>query len=106
MLCLAKTIQLHSDHMLTDGRRVVRNFLASPLLRMPPKNREKILAGGQFVHVHFVPHEQVIHLEDSSPVQIPATGIFRHATCVAKETESHAYAQATRTYVLYLKSID
>ena len=70
---------------------------------MPPKIRKKILAyvvGGQTVHVKFVPHEEAIHLEDCSPVPISAIGIFRHAACVAKETEWDAYAQSARTYVL------
>ena len=70
---------------------------------MPHKIREMILAyvvGGQTVHVKFMPHEDVIQLEDLSPVPISATGIFRHATCVAKETEWDAYAQSARTYVL------
>ena len=89
--------------MLNDGRRVARNFLALPLLMMPHKIREMILAyvvGGQTVHVKFVPHEEVIELEDLFPVPISVTGIFRHANCVAKETEWDAYAQSARTYVL------
>ena len=95
--------------MLTDGRRVARNFLASPLLMMPHKIRETILTyvvGGQLVHVQFVPHEKVIQLEDSFPVRVSATGIFRHAICVAKETEWDVYAQAARTYVLFVRFID
>lgn len=75
---------------------MARNFLASPLLMMPHKIREMILAyvvGGQTVHVKFVPHGEVIELEDLSPVPISVTGIFRHATCVAKETKWDAYAQ-------------
>ena len=57
---------------------------------MPHNIREKILAyvvGGQTVHVKFVPHEEVVQLEDLSPSPISATGIFRHAICVAKGTE-------------------
>ena len=89
--------------MLIDGRRVARNLLPSPLFTMPHKIREMILAyivGGQTVHVKFVPHEEVTQLEDLSPVPIYATGVFHHATCVAKETEWDAYAQSARTYVL------
>ena len=89
--------------MLIDGRRVARNLLASPLLMMPHKIREMVLAyvvGGQTVHVKFVPDEEVIQLEDLSPPPISATGIFCHAICVARETEWDAYAQSARTYVL------
>ena len=103
MSLTAKAIKLHSAHVLNEGRRVASNFLASPLLMMPQKIREIILAyivGGQTVHVKFVPHEEVIQLEDLSPVPISAPGVFRHTTCVAKETEWDAYAQSARTYVL------
>ena len=89
--------------MLIDGRRAARNLLSSPMLMMPHKIREMILAylvGGQTVHVKFVPHEEVTQLEDLSPVPVSTTGIFRHATCVTKETECVAYAQSACTYVL------
>ena len=47
------------------------------------------------MHVQFAQHGRVVEIEDGSAVVI---GKLRHAICVAKDTESEAYAQATRGY--------
>lgn len=44
------------------------------------------------MHVQFVP------VESGSVEQVPLIGKLRHAICVAKETESEAYARAIRGY--------
>ena len=45
--------------------------------------------------MRFVRHDQG---EGASPEQLPLVGDFRHAFCVAEESGSDAYAQATRGY--------
>lgn len=47
------------------------------------------------MHVQFVRHGQA---EGGSIEQLPLTGNLRHAICVAKVSESDAYAQTTRGY--------
>ena len=75
--------------------RAQKNYFASPLLRLPPAIRAKILdylIGGQVVHVQYVQHES------GTVEQVPLMGKLRHAICVARETEAEAYARAIRGY--------
>lgn len=66
--------------------RVHRNLLASPLLRLPPEIRERILRyllGDQTVHLQFVQRGQGVGVEGGSA---GVSDKLRHAICVAKET--------------------